>query len=664
MAKKRQGQAKRLGRLYGNGGAGSSRKHTKPSPFEYKSATPRFDVLGKTKRKSGGGARGKATTRVNILAKRDEGVKRREKSLLVEYNRRHTANTFVDRRFGEDDETLNEEDRAILRFQRERVRQAKRNRYALGDGEDDEYGARAGGGLTHGGRDLDDFDDSELRGELDSDGDGGAAGDDGFGFVQKGSYKTDKEFESMMTEFQFGNDGGGDGEGGSDDEEGQGKPRKTKKEVMQELIAKSKYYKGLRAKEKDEDETLRNQLDDTFKEIMRDEETVAKMARLRRQRKLEGGVGHGRQDRKTEIEAGYDKITEDLVFEFRQSGAQAQPTREEMARRAKQRLEEMEKERLQIVEGKEELEDEDPDKVGGFRGRRLRARAAEEEGVTGGTFKEKLRRKNASLEQTGDDLGDDFDLSDDEDAGGDSEQSGSSYYSEDSDGEGTEESSGADEGGELSEGLEEEEEAEEEGAAEADEREKKRRRRDLNVTGEEAFLRRAGIQPGEGKQRGGEEAEELATTAQLDSSVPFVIETPTTYADFSELMTGRDPAQQAEILRRIRISNPVSLGQQNRKRAQAFYGILLQFFSNRCRETPLPREALDLIVPEVHTLTAEVPLYAATVARARLDQMHRRLLRGEWPTKQMLGTLELFAELFDPLQVSCHGKHWRPTTTK
>ena len=201
----------------------------------------------------------------------------------------------------------------------------------------------------------------------------------------------------------------------------------------------------------------------------------------------------------------------------------------------------------------------------------LWARAAEEEGVTGGTFKEKLRRKNASLEQTGDDLGDDFDLSDDEDAGGDSEQSGSSYYSEDSDGEGTEESSGADEGGELSEGLEEEEEAEEEGAAEADEREKKRRRRDLNVTGEEAFLRRAGIQPGEGKQRGGEEAEELATTAQLDSSVPFVIETPTTYADFSELMTGRDPAQQAEILRRIRISNPVSLGQQNRKRAQAFF---------------------------------------------------------------------------------------------
>ena len=39
--------------------------------------------------------------------------------------------------------------------------------------------------------------------------------------------------------------------------------------------------------------------------------------------------------------------------------------------------------------------------------------------------------------------------------------------------------------------------------------------------------------------------------------------------------------------------------------------------------------------------------YAATVSRARLEQMHKRLMKGDWPGKHMLCTLELFQEIFD-----------------
>lgn len=44
----------------------------------------------------------------------------RNKTLLQEYKQRGKSNTFLDHRFGEKDETLTEDDRAILRFQRER----------------------------------------------------------------------------------------------------------------------------------------------------------------------------------------------------------------------------------------------------------------------------------------------------------------------------------------------------------------------------------------------------------------------------------------------------------------------------------------------------------------------------------------------------------------
>ena len=86
---------------------------------------------------------------------------------------------------------------------------------------------------------------------------------------------------------------------------------------MQELIAKSKYYKAQKAKEKDEDETLRNKLDTDFRAIMQDQETITKIDELRRRRKEENL--QQKRDRKPVGDVGYDKITEDLVFEFRQS---------------------------------------------------------------------------------------------------------------------------------------------------------------------------------------------------------------------------------------------------------------------------------------------------------------------------------------------------------
>jgi hypothetical protein len=45
----------------------------------------------------------------------------RKKTLLQEYKQRGKVNAFLDHRFGEQDEALAEEDKAILRFQKERM---------------------------------------------------------------------------------------------------------------------------------------------------------------------------------------------------------------------------------------------------------------------------------------------------------------------------------------------------------------------------------------------------------------------------------------------------------------------------------------------------------------------------------------------------------------
>ena len=59
--------------------------------------------------------------------------------------------------------------------------------------------------------------------------------------------------------------------------------------------------------------------------------------------------------------------------------------------------------------------------------------------------------------------------------------------------------------------------------------------------------------------------------------------------------------------------------------AQAFYGILVQHFVRLAEESPPALRHLDALTQPLLAATAEVPFYAATVARARLDRAHHRL---------------------------------------
>lgn len=81
-------------------------------------------------------------------------MERRKKTLLVEYKNMGKNNAFVDRRFGEHTEGLSEEDKALLRLQRQRLKDSKTSKFALVDGEEEgltHMGASLGAGVSYGG---------------------------------------------------------------------------------------------------------------------------------------------------------------------------------------------------------------------------------------------------------------------------------------------------------------------------------------------------------------------------------------------------------------------------------------------------------------------------------------------------------------------------------
>lgn len=170
---------------------------------------------------------------------------RRVEKLLPEYLNRHKSSQFLDKRFGEGDSTLTPEEKALERFTKERQSRStgakKRSVFNLDDeGEglydDGEFGDNVP--LTHGGRDL----------EFEND-----PGDD----------DNDDDPESIFQSRAALIDGQLDESSGQERDI----KKKTKAEVMSEIITKSKAHKYQRQMIKEKDDELRDNLNEELNQI-------------------------------------------------------------------------------------------------------------------------------------------------------------------------------------------------------------------------------------------------------------------------------------------------------------------------------------------------------------------------------------------------------------
>lgn len=141
--------------------------------------------------------------------------------------RRNKVGGIVDRRFGEDDPNMTLEDKMMERFAREQMKSHKKNTVFDLEGSDDEQEQVT---LTHAGKTL--FDDDDIE-----------AGHDDFDENVSDMESDDERSarKKFLKRLRAEEEAAG-GEG----EDGQPERKKTKKEVMEEVIAKSKAFKYVR----------------------------------------------------------------------------------------------------------------------------------------------------------------------------------------------------------------------------------------------------------------------------------------------------------------------------------------------------------------------------------------------------------------------------------
>ncbi|GLC45018.1 hypothetical protein PLESTB_001743300 [Pleodorina starrii] len=648
-------------------------KPKKPNPFELKGSKGHFDTIGR--RLSG--------KKQNVIQARQEAVNRRKKTLLVEYRQLRKANTFVDRRFGETDPELTEADKGLARLQAQRLKQQQQqdrlkkkrgSKFTLSEGDD------GGEGLTHLGRSLSDADLRNLmdRPEFDD---------------------LDEEMvEELVAQYHFGGGGGGEG-GEGEGEEGaaargpDGKP-KTRKQVMEEIIAKSRMYRALKAKQREEDEAALEAINQEFRQLVAS-------ATLNRLIKAPGENKGVKVKADNPDDAAYDIAARELAFESKGAAGERTLSPEELQERERQRLEKLEKERLKRMRGGGDDEDEDDE--------------GEEEGESGDDGEGRRGGKRRREMQSGDALGDDYDSEgsegDDDDNEGAEEDEGEEgdgggiseldqrrmkaaagnhplqetfraaaaalakkygveapvnpfleegeEEDEDEEGEEEEGESGSGDGEEEEEEGEDDDNDEEEEVSEEEQLEQRRNPAHPPSTSRPGDGEGNAAAAAAGKKKAPAAAAAVAVAAKAGKplegplDLPYTIPLPSSYNEFAALVNGRPAEDLATAIGRIRAFNAVALATDNKRKMQELYGILVQHFALEAGKSPLPVPSLDVLTRVLLELTPEVPYYAATVARARLGRMSEQLTAAlggatssPWPPARVVLQLKLFSALF------------------
>ncbi|QLG73411.1 hypothetical protein HG535_0E04950 [Zygotorulaspora mrakii] len=275
------------------------------NPFEIKTARNKRSTAGSKDGKNVTVAVGKPGISKQI------GEEQRKQAFELRNAQKNKRNGFVDRRFGERNKHLSEEDRMLERFTRERQSQSKNksNLFDLNDESDSESNNMFGSELTHLGESLsqqDDFDSGDL------------------GLNDQGKRQYDNQLGESIEPSR----------------------KKTKAEVMKEIIAKSKFYKHERqvAQEK-----LKNQiedLDENFEDIfskLKDSESISK--------------NHLQKSETNKVDQEYDTKVRELIMERRSVPSDRTKTEEELQKEAAEKKKMLEQQRLDRMSGILEAED-------------------------------------------------------------------------------------------------------------------------------------------------------------------------------------------------------------------------------------------------------------------------------------------------------------------
>ncbi|WVZ59778.1 hypothetical protein U9M48_009877 [Paspalum notatum var. saurae] len=575
------------------------------NPFEAIWSRTKFDVLG---RKRKGEER-------RVSRSRSEAIRKRENTLLKEFEQSAKSSAFHDRRIGERDDTLPEFDKAILRQQRERLAKLKReSKYNLSDEDDDEINVNSM---------LSEKDDFDEEVPLDDESD------------EEGKLVLSKKRLSLQS---------GDHPSETDlPQEAHG--HKSKKEVMMEIISKSKFYKAQKAKEREEDEHLVDKLDSDFASLAQTQAlmSLTESAKVKVNQNYSSAGLTGKEIFNKAKTDTYEKLVKEMVMDQRARPSDRTKTPEEIAQEEKERLEKLEEERQKRMFGAADSSDEDDDHM----------------------------KLGNSKPISGDDLGDSFTL--DESIGKKKGWVDEIYEKEGKkiggdDGAASNEEESDDSGDDEADEEEEDDDDEEEEDADEDSSDNNfgnMSARDWEQSDDDEVD--VGDDEMEDFQEKGREINDKAVSKDAhslkresnvkqqvkDVGVPFVIDAPNNLKDLSSLLDGHSETEIIEIISRIRTCNSIRLAAENRRKMQVFYGILLQYFAVLATQSPVKFKIIDTLVKPLIEMSGETPYFAAICARERLIHTRTRLCedikipgKSSWPNLKTLLLLRLWSLIF------------------
>jgi nucleolar protein 14 len=261
----------------------------------------------------------------------------RRQGLLIEMQRRNKVGGILDRRFGEDDPTMAPEDKMMERFVREKQRSHKKS--AMFDLEDDEPTI----GLTHMGRSLE-LNGPALVDDYEEEEDDGSGSESDSSIIRKRKQLKRMRFAEALDELEA-------------EDETQPDRKKTKQEVMKEVIAKSKLYKYERQAAKEEDDDLRVELDKEFASLQELLFTGKSRPSNTHDESIPpisiAGID------KSSFEKEFDLRIKKLAMDKRAKPTERTKTEEEQAEDESTRLKELEERRLKRMRGEKVSDDED-----------------------------------------------------------------------------------------------------------------------------------------------------------------------------------------------------------------------------------------------------------------------------------------------------------------
>ena len=274
----------------------------------------------------------------------------RRKTLLVEMQRRKKVGGLLDRRFGENDPTMTPEEKALERFVKEKQRGSKKATiFDLEDTEEDPQ-------LTHLGESLsfdklermDDFNEADL-GRSDDDEQPNGYTDDERPRKRRRLSDTDSSDEDSVTE-----------------DFGRSKRPKTKKEVMEEVIAKSKLHKYERQQAKEDDDDLRAELDKGLPDLFALMQGNARPHQPPATPPIQSpsmnpdrlALLNGKD--RAQADKEYDERLRQMAMDQRAKPTVRTLTTEEKLQQEAQRLRELEEKRLRRMRGDTEDDESDP----------------------------------------------------------------------------------------------------------------------------------------------------------------------------------------------------------------------------------------------------------------------------------------------------------------